>query len=144
MKTRILIADDHEMFRNGLKMLINRRVDMEVIGEADNGQEAISLANVLQPDIILMDVNMPVMDGVEATRRIHSAMPGMKILALSIYSDAVTNRAMLQAGALGYIVKGDDFEKLVDAIRNAAKSGRPGPSGMPSPSGTNDNMHQIA
>ncbi len=117
---------------------------MEVIGEADNGQEAISLANVLQPDIILMDVNMPVMDGVEATRRIHSAMPGMKILALSIYSDAVTNRAMLQAGALGYIVKGDDFEKLVDAIRNAAKSGRPGPSGMPSPSGTNDNMHQIA
>ena len=121
--------------------MIDRKADLEVIGEAENGQQAVSLAQALRPDIILMDVNMPVMGGVEATRRILATLPKMKILALSIYSDDFTNRAMMQAGAIGYIVKGDDFEKLVEAISHAAKSGRSHPGGLPSPSGTDKNMH---
>lgn len=85
MKTRILIVDDNQMFRDGLKQLINREADMEVAGEAENGQKAVALACELQPDVILTDIKMPVMDGVEATRRILSEKPHMKILALSMY-----------------------------------------------------------
>jgi DNA-binding NarL/FixJ family response regulator len=117
LKTTILIVDDHELFRDGLKALINLQSDMEVVGEATNGQESISLARRLQPDVILMDVKMPVMDGMEATRRILSEMPGMKILALSVYSGDGFNAGMMSAGALGYILKGGDFEEFVGTIR---------------------------
>jgi len=117
MKTTILIVDDHELFRDGLKRLLSCQSDMEVVGEAKNGQESIPLAHKLQPDVILMDVKMPVMDGIEATRRILSEMPGMKILALSMYSGDGFDSGMMQAGAVGYILKGGDFEELVDTIR---------------------------
>ena len=84
MKSKVLIVDDHKMYRDGLKTLINLQKDMMVVGEAENGQEAIARTRELRPDIILMDVKMPVMDGVEATRRILAEMPGTKILALSM------------------------------------------------------------
>ncbi len=117
MKTKILIVDDHALFRDGLKMLINHEPDLEVAGEADNGRKAIELARSLKPDIILMDVKMPVMDGVEAMRQIMAEMPDTKILALSMYSgDGFVSR-MMSAGALGYFMKGDDFQELSGVIR---------------------------
>ena len=122
MKTRILVVDDHQMFRDGLKALLNLQKDMEVIGEAENGQDAVAKTRRLHPDVILMDVNMPVMDGIEATRRILAEMPGMTILALSMYSDKACSTGIMRAGARGYIVKGGDFEELTAAIRKEADS----------------------
>ncbi len=122
MKTRVLIVDDHRVFRDGLKALINRESDMEVVGDAENGHNAVESARELQPDVILMDVKMPVMDGIEATRRIRAEMPGMKILALSMYSDDGFISDMKRAGALGFLMKGGDFEELAGAIRRTAGS----------------------
>jgi DNA-binding NarL/FixJ family response regulator len=123
MKIKILIVDDHQMFRDGLKALLALQNDVEVVGEAQNGQEAVVLSRDLCPDIILMDVNMPVMDGVEATRRIIAETPDMKILALSMYSDNSFVKGIMRAGALGYIMKGGDFEEISGAIRRATGTG---------------------
>ena len=120
MKTRVLIVDDHRVFRDGLKLVINHQSDMEVVGEAENGEKAIALARELLPDVILMDVKMPVMDGAEATSRILAEMPGMKILAMSIYADDGFMASMMRAGALGYILKGCDSTELSDIIRRTA------------------------
>lgn len=124
MKTRILIVDDHPLFRDGLKRLIDNEPDLEVVGEAADGRKAIELTRALQPDIILMDVKMPVMDGIEATRRILAEMPGMKILALSMYSGDGFLSRMMSAGALGYFLKGDDFKDLSGAIRRSTGTRR--------------------
>jgi DNA-binding NarL/FixJ family response regulator len=110
------------MFRDGLKAILSHEKDMEVVGEAENGQEAIARTRELRPDIILMDVKMPVMDGVEATRRIIAEMPEVKILALSMYSGENYNTAMLRAGATGYLIKGGDIDDVTTAIRQAADS----------------------
>jgi DNA-binding NarL/FixJ family response regulator len=120
MKTRVLIVDDHQVFRDGLKLVINHQADMEVVGEAEDGEKAIALPRELLPDIIIMDVKMPLMDGAEATSRILAEMPGMKILALSIYADDGFMASMMRAGALGYILKGCDIEELSDTIRRTA------------------------
>ena len=122
MKTRVLIVDDHRGFRDGLKAVINLQTDMEVVGEAENGEKAVAMTRELLPDIILMDVKMPVMDGAEATSRILAEMPGMKILALSIYADDGFMANMMRAGALGYLLKGCDSEELFDTIRRTAGS----------------------
>ena len=122
MKTRVLIVDDHQGFRDGLKLVINHQTDMEVVGEAENGEKAIALTRELLPDVILMDVKMPGMDGAEATGRILAEMPGMKILGISIYDDDSFMANMLRAGALGYILKGCDSEELSGAIRRVADS----------------------
>ncbi len=122
MKTRVLIVDDHRVFRDGLKAVINHQTDLEVVGEAEDGEKAIALTRELLPDIILMDVKMPVMDGAEATSRILAEMPGMKILALSIYDDEGFMAGMMSAGALGYILKGCDSTELSDIIRRTAGS----------------------
>jgi two-component system, NarL family, response regulator NreC len=122
MKIRVLIVDDNRVFRDGLKLVINSQSDMEIVGEAENGEKAIAMALDLHPDIILMDVKMPVMDGTEATNRIRAEMPGMKILALSIYADEGFMAGMMRAGALGYILKGCDSDELSAAIRRAAGS----------------------
>ena len=120
MKIRVLIVDDHQVFRDGLKLVINRQADMEVVGEAEDGEKAIALTRELLPDIIIMDVKMPLMDGAEATSRILAEMPGMKILALSIYADDGFMANMMRAGALGYILKGCDIEELSNTIRRTA------------------------
>jgi DNA-binding NarL/FixJ family response regulator len=122
MKTRVLIVDDHRVFRDALKMLIDRQHDMEVIGEAESGEKSVSMARELLPDVILMDVKMPIMDGAEATRRILAEMPSMKILAFSIYADDEFMAGMMRAGAVGYILKGCDYLELCDVIRRAAGS----------------------
>ena len=122
MKTRVLIVDDHAVFRGGLKAVINHQADMEVVGEAEDGEKALVMTRSLLPDIILMDVKMPVMDGAEATSRILAEMPGMKILALSIYDDDEFMAGMMRAGALGYILKGCDSDELSAAIRRIAGS----------------------
>jgi len=124
MKTRVLIVDDHRAFRDGLKLVINHQADMEVVGEAENGEKAIALTRALLPDVILMDVKMPVMDGAEATSRILAEMPDMKILAMSIYDDDGFMANMLRAGALGFILKGCDSEELSGAVRKAAGTRR--------------------
>ena len=116
MKIRVLIVDDHLMYRDALKTLINRDAHMEVVGEAGDGERALTLTRELLPDIILMDVKMPVMDGTEATSRILAEMPGMKILALSIYADDGFTSGMMRAGALGYILKGCEPEELFGII----------------------------
>ncbi len=119
MKTRILVVDDHRMYRDGLKALLALQSDMEVVGEAENGQEAIAKTRKLRPDVVLMDVKMPVMDGVEATRRIITEMPNMKILALTMCSEQECGMGIMRAGARGYIAKGGEFEELAAAIREA-------------------------
>ncbi len=119
MKTRVLIVDDHQMFRDALKALIDSQTDMDVVGEAENGQHAVELACELVPDVILMDVKMPVMDGAEAAGKILAELPGMKIWALSIYADDGFVSSMIRAGALGYILKGCEPEELFAAIRKA-------------------------
>jgi DNA-binding NarL/FixJ family response regulator len=122
MKTRVLIVDDHQVFRDGLKLVINNQSDMEVVGEAGNGEKAIALTRELRPDIILMDVKMPVMDGAETTSRILAEMPSMKILGMSIYDDDGFMANMLRDGALGYILKGCDSVELSNAIRRIVGS----------------------
>jgi DNA-binding NarL/FixJ family response regulator len=122
MKTRVLIVDDHRVFRDGLKLVINHQADMEVVGEVEDGEKAIALTRELLPDIILMDVKMPIMDGAEATSRILAEIPNMKILALSIYADDGFMVGMMRAGALGFILKGCDSKELTDIIRRTVGS----------------------
>jgi DNA-binding NarL/FixJ family response regulator len=122
MKTKILIVDDHQMYREGLRAMLDRQTDMEVVGEAENGLDAVSKARELQPDVILMDVNMPVLDGAEATSRILAEQPGMKILALSVQAEDGFMSSMLRAGAIGYILKGCDSKELHGIIRRTAGS----------------------
>lgn len=123
VKIKVLIVDDHKEFRDMLKTLINLQADMEVVGEAEDGQKAVAITRELLPDVIIMDVKMPVMDGVEATRRILTEMTWMKILAHSMYSSDGFLYGMMEAGAVGYILKGNDFEELAGAIRKASSSG---------------------
>lgn len=122
MKTKVLIVDDHEGFRDILASVINLYGDMVVVGEAEGGVRAIAMARELLPDIVLMDVKMHVMDGVEATSLILAEMPGMKILTLSIYANNEFNARMMRAGACGYVQKGCDNEELISAIRRAVDS----------------------
>ncbi|MRR08158.1 MAG: response regulator transcription factor, partial [Deltaproteobacteria bacterium] len=116
MKTRVLIVDDHREFRDVLALMIDSQNDMVVIGKAEDGENAIAMTRDRLPDVIIMDVKMPIMSGVEATRRILAEMPGMKILAFSIYADDEFLTNMMRAGAVGYILKGCDNDELFGAI----------------------------
>ena len=115
--TRVLIADDHAPFREGLKTLLYSASDLEVVGEARDGDEAISLAAKLQPDVILMDLNMPGTGGIEATRRILRTSPHISILVISMFEDDDSIFAALQAGARGYLLKGALKTEILRAIR---------------------------
>ncbi len=116
---RVLIVDDHKVIRQGMAARLRREPDIEIAGEAGNGEEAISKAHELRPDVILMDFSMPRMDGVEATRKIHAELPDIRIIGLSMYEEADRARAMLEAGAAGYVTKSAELEELLAAIRTA-------------------------
>lgn len=122
MKIRVLIVDDNREFRDVLALMIDSQNDMVVIGKADGGERAIAMTRDRLPDVILMDVKMPIMDGAETTRRILTELPGMKILALSIYANDEFLTDMMRAGAVGYILKGCDNNELLGAISKAADS----------------------
>ena len=116
MKTRIMLVDDHRMFREGLAALIDGLQDMEVIGDACNGREALALIGTLAPDLVVMDVGMPEMNGIETVRLIREAHPGIRILALSAHREHRVIIDMLQAGASGYVLKESPFDELVEAM----------------------------
>lgn len=116
---RILIADDHPMFRFGLRALLATEADVEVLGEATTGQETIDLAATLNPDLILMDINLPLLNGIEATRQILKQNPAIQILIVTMFEDD-TVFAVLQAGARGYLLKGAEGDETLRAIRAAA------------------------
>jgi two-component system response regulator NreC len=112
----ILIADDHGVVREGLKRMISEQPDMEVVGEAENGQVTVKLARKLIPDVILMDISMPDLNGIEATRFILKENPAIKIIALSMHSEKRFVIDMLRAGALGYVLKSYLFDEVLRAI----------------------------
>jgi DNA-binding NarL/FixJ family response regulator len=118
-KLGILLADDHEMVREGLRMLINVQRDMEVVGEAGDGCVAVSLAQQLQPDVVVMDVSMPELNGLKATSQLRMLCPGIKIVALTRHTDDGYLKQLLLAGASGYVLKQSPFDELVRAIRAA-------------------------
>lgn len=117
MSITVLIADDHKLVRDGLRILINRQDDMEVAGEAQDGNEAVRLAKKLRPDVVIMDISMPGLDGIEATRRILKENQTIKVIALSMHSDRMFVKGMMDAGASGYLLKDCAFEELAKAIR---------------------------
>ena len=119
-KIRVLIVDDHTLFRQGIRQMLWMEDDIEVVGEAATGREALDRARALMPDVILMDVKMPDMDGVEATRTLHREMPHAGILFCSMYEDDEFVFAGLRAGARGYILKESDTETMLRAIRAVA------------------------
>src|ERR1019366_5063521 len=104
-RIRILLADDHAVVRHGFKMILSAQPDMEIVGEAGNGREAVDLAAELRPDVVVMDVAMPELNGIEATRRLTAANPHARVLALSMHKDSVYVREILRAGARGYLLK---------------------------------------
>lgn len=114
---QVLIADDHIVVRSGLQLLLDAKPDISVVGEAIDGKEALALAERLQPDVILMDITMPGMDGLTATRKIIREWPSIKVLALTMHRSDGYFFEMLQAGASGYILKGAETDELIHAIR---------------------------
>ncbi len=117
----VLLADDHAMVRKGFRLILEAQSDMRILGEASNGREAVELAESLQPDIVVMDVAMPELNGIEATRRIVAANPRARVLALSMHKDSVYVREILRAGARGYLLKDSIDSDLVGAVRAVAK-----------------------
>ena len=120
-KTRVLLADDHTVVRRGFGLILSKEGDLEVVGEASNGREAVDLAQKLQPDVVIIDVSMPELNGIEGTRRISETCPRTRVLALSMHRDAVYVREILRAGARGYLVKDADDDALLGAVRAVAR-----------------------
>jgi NarL family two-component system response regulator LiaR len=121
MATRVLITDDHGVVRQGLRMFLSLDPELEVVGEAENGREALAMARELQPDVVLMDLLMPVMDGISATEAIRKELPEVEVVALtSVLEDASVTGAV-RAGAIGYLLKDTDSDELSRAIKAAAE-----------------------
>jgi DNA-binding NarL/FixJ family response regulator len=118
MSIRILLVDDHHIFREGLRSLLASQPDFTILGEAPDGREAVRLAKELQPDLVIMDVSMPLLSGTEATRQVISACPKTKVLCLSMFEDRRFVTAALEAGATGYILKDCKFDEFVEAIKS--------------------------
>ena len=122
---RIILADDHSMFRKSIRTIIEGRNDMNIVAEADNGLSAVKLAKQYKPDLILMDVRMPVINGIDATAQITSKFRGTKIVALSSHSDRAYVEKMLQAGAADYLSKFCSRNDLINCICQVAKKSHP-------------------
>ncbi len=114
---KVIIADDHMIIRDGLRSLLERQPDMEVVAEAENGRIALKYVKELSPDVVIMDIGMRELNGIDATRQIAEMSPEVKVLALSMYSDKRFIKGMLKAGASGYMLKDSAFKELIDAIR---------------------------
>lgn len=121
MAIRILLADDHQITRSGLRALLEQQPNMTVAGEADNGRLAVRMAAELKPDVIVMDINMPELNGIEASRQIKAELPDIKIIALSMHSDKRYVAGMLKAGVSGYLLKNCAFDELVAAINSVMR-----------------------
>ena len=119
-RIRILLADDHAVVRQGFRMILAAQTDLEIVGEAGNGREAVQLASTLRPDVVVMDVTMPELNGIEATRRMTADNPHIRVVALSMHKDSVYVREILRAGARGYLLKDSVADDLVAAVRAVA------------------------
>jgi DNA-binding NarL/FixJ family response regulator len=120
MTTRILLADDHRILRQGLRGLLAGEKDFEVVAEAENGRAAVEMAERLVPHVVVMDIGMPDLNGIDATRQIMERVPSVRVIALSAYADRRLIAEILKAGASGYLLKESAFEELAEAIRTAA------------------------
>ncbi|MGD0577619.1 MAG: response regulator transcription factor [Bryobacteraceae bacterium] len=120
-KIRIVLADDHSVVRQGFRRILEAQPDMEIVGEASNGREALEEVAKLTPDVVVMDVAMPELNGIEATRRIKEATPHTRVLALSMHKDSVYVREILRAGARGYLLKDAVDEDLIAAVRAVSR-----------------------
>jgi CheY-like chemotaxis protein len=118
---RVVLADDHPIFREGLSTLLNVCPDIQVVGEAENGEQAVQLAQALLPDVVVMDINMPVMNGIEATRLIKARYPSIYIIGLSMHGDHIVTKAFSEAGGNQYVTKGDSFVSFAEVVRNSQK-----------------------
>jgi DNA-binding NarL/FixJ family response regulator len=116
MSVKIILADDHRIMREGLRALLEREAGIEVIAEADNGRKTVELSRELNPDVVVIDIGMPDLNGIDATRQIVSEAPAVKVIALSMHSDRKFVREMLSAGASGYLLKDSAFEELGTAL----------------------------
>ena len=120
-KIRILLVDDQTMFRSGMRMLLSSQPDFEVIGEAADGEEALQKCASLKPDVVLMDLRMPVLDGAAATRRLRASQPAIRVIVLTTFDEDAAIFDGLRAGAIGYLLKDAPTDKLYEAIRAAAR-----------------------
>lgn len=123
MSTRIVIVDDHKILRDGLKAILRTETDFEVVGECDNGSDAMSLARRLRPDVIIMDVALPGLNGIEATSEVLRHVPEAKVLVLSMYDDEHTVVGAIRSGARAFVLKKASDGDLLDALRTVAKGG---------------------
>jgi DNA-binding NarL/FixJ family response regulator len=120
-KIRVLLVDDHAVVRDGIALQLQQQPDIEIVGEAADGSAALNLVRALRPDVVTMDVNMPGMSGVDATRAIHAEYPHTRIIGLSMSEDSEQGAAMRNAGALHYLSKSASLDKLLAAIRDYSK-----------------------
>ena len=120
-KISVLLVDDHTVVRQGLRALLKAEEDMEVVGEAENGRQAVMLARKTPPDVVVMDVAMPMLNGLEATRQILKSVPGVKVLVLTSYGDEECVQQLMQAGATGYLIKQTAANDLLKAIREVQR-----------------------
>ena len=121
--TRILLVDDHELMREGLRSILEREANVEIVGEASSGRDAVSLSRTLAPDVVVMDVGMKDLNGIDATRQIRQESPKVQVIALSSHSDSRYVSAMLDAGACGYVLKANAYADLCKALQ-AARQGK--------------------
>lgn len=115
---RLVIADDHEIFRDGLALMLSKQQEINLVGQAENGKKLVSLVEEVQPDVVMTDVKMPVMDGIEASRFLLSRRPDLRIIALSMFDEENLIVDMLEAGAKGYLLKNADKQEILDAIQS--------------------------
>jgi two-component system response regulator NreC len=122
-KIRVLLADDHKIIRDGLRLLINAQPDLRVVGEAGNGSEALRQARELKPDVVVMDLSMPELNGLQATERLKAEWPAIKVVALTVHEDASYLHQLCKVGASGYVLKLSAGDKLIQAIHTVTRGG---------------------